>query len=191
MRLLSLDTSFSFLNISFIEEGKVSLLYYEESSKKSLELLPSVLKKLGVEPEEFDAFAISVGMGYSTSLRIGITFLKTLAYLSRKPIYTYENLELMLRYTPLHPPKIALLKVSKNVFYRVFDGRSLSPVKVWKGEPLEGNTLALKSQSIEFAFHQLEFFPFSAYGGLLAYERLASGDKGEDPFKIEPYYVSG
>jgi tRNA threonylcarbamoyladenosine biosynthesis protein TsaB len=40
MRLLSIDTSFSFFNLSVVEEGNLSTLYYEDSKKKGLELLP-------------------------------------------------------------------------------------------------------------------------------------------------------
>jgi len=190
MKILSLDTSFSFLNLSVLENGKLTLIYYEDSNKKSLELLPTVLRKLGLEPKDFDAFCVSIGVGYLTSLRVGITFMKTLAYINQKPIYTYENLELMLKYTLTPPPKSAFLKVSRNLFYRVSDGSSLSPVKVWKGEPLEGSVIALRSHSVDFANYQLDFFPFSAYGALLAYERFLSGDEGEDVFKLEPYYIN-
>jgi len=187
MRLLSLDTSFSFMNLSVIEEGRISLLYYEDSGKKSLELLPLVLSKLSLRPEDFDGFAVSVGVGYLTSLRIGITFVKTIAYLTKKPIYTYENLELMLRHSPA---KTALLKVSKNIFYRTYDEKGISPIRLWKGEKLIGPSVALRVHSIEFADYLLDFFPFSAYGGLHAYKRLLAGDKGEDPFSLEPYYTN-
>ncbi|WP_448584233.1 tRNA threonylcarbamoyladenosine biosynthesis protein TsaB [Thermocrinis sp.] len=190
MKILSLDTSFSFLNLSVIEDGKVTLLYYEDTRKKSLELLPTIFKKLGLELETFCAFCVSLGVGYLTSLRVGITFMKTLAYLNQKPIYTYENLELMLKHTPIPPPKVAILKVGKNLFYRVLDENSLSSVKVWKGEPLSGSLIALRSHSIDFANYQLDLFPFSAYGALLAYERFLSGDMGEDVFMIEPYYTN-
>jgi len=188
MKILSLDTSFSFLNLSVLEDGKLTLIYYEDSNKKSLELLPAVLRKLGLEPKDFDAFCVSIGVGYLTSLRVGITFIKTLAYINQKPIYAYENLDLMLRYTSIPPPKAAFLKVSRNLFYRVSNGSSLSPVKVWKGEPLEGSIVALKSHSVDFANYQLDFFSFSAYGALTAYERFLSGDGGDDVFKLEPYY---
>jgi tRNA A37 threonylcarbamoyladenosine modification protein TsaB len=53
MRLLSIDTSFSFFNLSVVEEGKLSMLYYEDSKKKGLELLPTLLNKLGHKARGF------------------------------------------------------------------------------------------------------------------------------------------
>jgi tRNA A37 threonylcarbamoyladenosine modification protein TsaB len=189
MRLLSIDTSFSFFNLSVVEKGKISTLYYEDSKKKSLELLPTLLNKLGIKPEDFDAFALSVGVGYTTPLRIGITFLKTVAFLTQKPLYTYENLELMLRYVPVQAPKTALLRVSSHIIYRVQNQKGIGPIKLWKGEPLEGTTIALRCHSIDFAELQLDFFPFSVYGGLLSYERLKAGEPGTDLFSLEPCYI--
>jgi Inactive homolog of metal-dependent proteases, putative molecular chaperone len=189
MRLLSIDTSFSFFNLSVIEDGKLSTLYYEDSKKKGLELLPALLNKLGIKPEDLDAFAISVGVGYTTPLRIGITFLKTVAFLTQKPIYTYENLELMLRYVPVPAPKTALLRVSSHIIYRVQNQEGIGSIKRWKGEPLEGTTITLRSHSIDFADLQLDFFPFSAYGGLLSYGRLKAGEPGVELFSLEPCYI--
>ncbi|MCI4458055.1 MAG: tRNA threonylcarbamoyladenosine biosynthesis protein TsaB [Thermocrinis sp.] len=189
MRLLSIDTSFSFFNLSVVEDGRLSMLYYEDSKKKSLELLPTLLNKLGINPEDFDAFALSVGIGYTTPLRIGITFLKTIAFLTQKPLYTYENLELMLRYVPVPAPKTALLRVSSHIIYRVQNQEGIGPIKLWKGEPLEGTTIVLRNHSIDFADIQLDFFPFSAYGGLFSYERLKAGEPGVDLFSLEPCYI--
>ncbi|MDQ7081721.1 MAG: tRNA (adenosine(37)-N6)-threonylcarbamoyltransferase complex dimerization subunit type 1 TsaB [Aquificota bacterium] len=92
MKILSLDTSFSFFNLSVVEGKKVRLIHYLDTDKKTLQNLPKVLEDLSLRPEEFDAFAVSVGVGYLTSLRIGVTFMKTLAYLLGRPIVTYENL---------------------------------------------------------------------------------------------------
>jgi hypothetical protein len=109
--------------------------------------------------------------------------------LTQKPLYTYENLELMLRYVPVPAPKTALLRVSSHIIYRVQNQEGIGPIKRWKGEPLEGTTIALRSHSIDFADLQLDFFPFSAYGGLLSYERLKAGEPGVDLFSLEPCYI--
>lgn len=192
MKIFSLDTSFSFLNFSVIEDGRIVLLHYLDNDKKTLENLPKVLKDLCVNPEEFDAFAVSVGVGYLTSLRIGVTFMKTLAYTLKKPIVSFQNLELLAENTPLPYPKIPYLKVSNNVFYQVFTENGKSDIKIYSGEEIEGYGVSLKMfeeiklGTVQF-FH--EFFPFSAYGGLKAYKFLRENPEGENLFQIEPTYV--
>ena len=191
MRILSLDCSFSFFNFSVSEGDKLILLRYEDTSKKTLQNLPALFEKEGIKLEEFDAFAVSVGVGYLTSLRIGITFMKTAAYLLGKPIVPYENLLLLGRFVEAPTPKIPYLRVSSNLFYRVFDGK-VTEVKLHKGEKLRGTGITLKgmeSQSIASKTLAVPLFPFSAYGALYAYEFLKEKPEGADPFSVEPLYI--
>jgi tRNA A37 threonylcarbamoyladenosine modification protein TsaB len=190
MKIFSLDTSFSFLNFSVIDNGKLAFLCYLDNSKKTLENLPKVLLEYNVKPQDYDAFAISVGAGYLTSVRIGITFIKTWAYLFNKPVVGYENLEMMAKYIPVDFPKIPCLKVSHTVFYRVAEKDRISEVKTSKECPSEGHTISLKEHGIQSSKIVLEFFPFSTYGGMYAYEKLSSGYKGDDLFFLEPLYVT-
>ncbi|MEN3029184.1 MAG: tRNA threonylcarbamoyladenosine biosynthesis protein TsaB [Aquificaceae bacterium] len=185
MRLLALDTSFSFLNATLIEEGEVIACFYEDRGKKTLEELPAVLKRMEVNPDEVDAFAVSIGIGYLTSLRIGITFMKTLAYLTKKPILGFENLYIMGLFTQVEEPKVCLLRVSNNVFYRVFSGGEAGPVEIMKDSLPQVRKVGLKRQGLG----ELEFFPFSLYGGLWAYRRLQEGYGGDDPLFLEPLYM--
>ncbi len=193
MKLLSLDTSFSFINLSVIEGGKIRLVKYIDNDRKTLENLPSILNQEGLRPEEFDAFAVSKGVGYLTSLRIGITFMKTIAYLNDKPIVSYENLNLLAIYTPLEMPIYPFLKVSRNIFYREVSSEGISDIKLLKeNQTLKGLGVSLSIfkdiKPTPSAFYY-EVFPFSAYGGLWAYNQLLSNPEGEDPFLIEPVYL--
>ena len=191
MKLFSLDTSFFPFNFSVVEDGKLRELYYLSSEKKTLENLPEILSKHGVELSCFDAFAVSVGVGYLTSLRIGVTFMKTVAYILRKPIVSYENLYLLGRFTPVESPKIPFLRVSTNLFYRVFE-ESVSEVRLYGGESLKGIGVGVSDLSGnwpgEGAFYH-PFFPFSTYGGLYAWEFLQENPAGKSVFEIEPLYL--
>ncbi len=192
MRILSIDTSFSFFNLSVVEDGKVKLVHYVDSSRKTLQNLPTVLADLCIRPEEFDAFAVSVGVGYLTSVRIGVTFIKTTAYLLRKPVVSYENLALLARFTPAPFPRIPYLRVSTNVFYRICEENDLSEVKIYRGEKLKGVGISLQGFSGDGPGdrHFLHpFFPFSAYGGVYAHRFLEEKPEGEDLFSIEPVYL--
>ncbi|MDQ7081722.1 MAG: hypothetical protein Q9N34_01020 [Aquificota bacterium] len=87
--------------------------------------------------------------------------------------------------------RIPYLKVSRHIFYRVFS-EEVSEVRVFKGESLEGTGITLKAFEDVFLGNSRflhPFFPFSAYGGLLARERLEENPDGEDPFGIEPLYL--
>ena len=192
MRIFSLDTSFSFFNFSIIEDGRVVLLHYLDSSRKTLENLPKVLSDQGIDLSEFDAFAVSVGVGYLTSLRIGVTFMKTTAYLLKRPIVSFENLYLLGRFTSAPLPKVPFLKVSTNLFYRVFEETGISEVRLHRGERVEGFGVSLEIfRDLNFLgdsfYHPL--FPFSAYGGVYAYEFLKENPEGENIFGIDPLYL--
>ncbi|MFN7064719.1 MAG: tRNA threonylcarbamoyladenosine biosynthesis protein TsaB [Aquificaceae bacterium] len=175
MRLLSLDTSFSSVNLTLIEDGRVVLHHYVDDGKKTLEHLPLLLTRLGIQAQEMDAFAVSLGVGYLTPLRIGITFMKTIAYLSQRPIVGYENLSLMCEFTK-NAKKVAL-KVSHNIFCKSCK---------------EGNIEVLKDPeglSQVVGLEDLVFFPFSLHGGLWAYRKLREGYIGDDPIRLEPIYL--
>ncbi|GAB6065489.1 tRNA (adenosine(37)-N6)-threonylcarbamoyltransferase complex dimerization subunit type 1 TsaB [Aquifex pyrophilus] len=192
MRILSIDTSYSFLNLSIIEEGKVKFLHYIDSDKKTLENMPKVLNDLCIRPEDFDAFAVSVGVGYLTSLRIGVTFVKTWAYTLKKPIVSFRNLELLSAFTHVEYPKIPYLKVSNNVFYQIVEENKKSEIKIYKGESLKGTGISLEIfKEVKLGDKQFfyPFFPFSAYGGIYAYRFLEKNPEGENVFSIEPIYV--
>ncbi len=192
MKILSLDTSFSFFNFSVVEDGRVRLIHYVDSEKKTLENLPELLAEHCIRPEDFDAFAVSVGVGYLTSLRIGVTFMKTISYTLKKPLVSYENLFLLGSYTPAPCPKVPYLKISTNVFYRMFEEDSVSEVRLYRGEGVDGIGITLSiMEEVRLGNSQFihPFFPFSAYGGVYAYEFLKNNPKGEDVLRIEPLYI--
>ncbi len=192
MRIFSLDTSFSFFNFSVIENGKVLEVHYIDSPRKTLEELPHLIERAGIRLNDFDGFAVSLGVGYLTSLRIGITFIKTTAYLLKKPIIGFENLSVLARFTPVPYPKVPYLRVSTNVFYRICNQEGESEVKIHQGERVEGTGISLEVfKDIELCGENFyhPFFPFSAYGGIVASNRLEESPEGDDPFRLEPLYL--
>ncbi|MCS7083436.1 MAG: tRNA threonylcarbamoyladenosine biosynthesis protein TsaB [Aquificaceae bacterium] len=180
--ILSLDTSFV-LNVSLLKGDKVLKHLFLDDGKKALENLPSVFKALEVNLSELDALAVSLGIGYSTSLRIGITFMKTLAYVLKKPIVGYENLSLIGKFVKSPEVRAPILKVSQNYYHRVFNNQVQSPI-------LEGlpNCFSISIKGNASADLELDYFPFSIYGGLYALEELSKG--GEfSPMSLEPIYM--
>lgn len=69
---------------------------YNEERLRAEELISQcgrLLNKLGYDRNEIDAYAVSVGPGSFTGLRIGVTMAKTLAQVSGKPIFGISTLE--------------------------------------------------------------------------------------------------
>ncbi len=95
MLILSLDTAFSHQNFTLLDgkERKVLLRYGEDRGRKSLEIFPKIFEDLKVEPSEVDLFAVNIGPGYSTSLRVGITMVKTYCQVLNKPLITYTSFD--------------------------------------------------------------------------------------------------
>lgn len=100
MKILAVDTSTSIAGISIIEDGVVLLELNinninKTHSKKLVPLVSSMLKELNFEICDFDAFAVATGPGSFTGLRIGITTVKTFAYIVKKPIIGVKTLDML------------------------------------------------------------------------------------------------
>ena len=115
MLLLSLDLAFSLNNFTLFDcqKKEAKLLYGENRGKKSLEIFPAIFETLGVEIDKVDAFAVNLGVGYSTGLRIAVSMAKTYAQVSEKPLLTYTSCEALLGSLPLRGTFLVVFKVSR------------------------------------------------------------------------------
>jgi len=119
MLILSLDSAYSYQNFTLYEssEKKLLLHYGEDRGKKSLELFPKIFEDLKVDINKIDLFAVNVGPGYSTSLRVGITLFKTYAQVLNKPLITYNCYEVISLYLQKEGLFLIPLKVSRYWVY--------------------------------------------------------------------------
>lgn len=97
MNLLSLDTSSQDASIAVLNDDVV-LLEYNFSSRDNLSvmLVPSlefILKALGLQVGQIDAFGVSIGPGLFTGIRIGMATLKGMAFAGKKPLLGVVSLE--------------------------------------------------------------------------------------------------
>jgi len=139
MLLLSLDTAYSYQNFTLYdcENRKTLLLYGEDRGKKSLELFPKIFDDLGVEIRNIDLFAVNLGIGYSTSLRVGVTLAKTYAQVSGKPLLTYSTFEVLLEFSPFKGLHLTVSKVSRYWVYSLWEVTPLGKKEIQKPKPLE------------------------------------------------------
>ncbi len=94
-----LDTSTIFLYVAFLEDENV---LYEKiiegknnHSEHFLETIRAGLKDTNLEAQDFDRFAVGIGPGSYTGLRISLTVAKMLAWTLKKPLDIISSLDLL------------------------------------------------------------------------------------------------
>ena len=99
MKILAVDTSAKAASTAIVENGKIIAESFINTqlthSQTMLPMIENMLKSCNVSLEEIDGFAVSVGPGSFTGLRIGISLIKGLAFSTQKgcaPVSTLEAL---------------------------------------------------------------------------------------------------
>ena len=209
MLLLSLDFAFSLNNFTLFDCDKkeVKLIFGENSGRKSLEIFPAVFETLGVDPRSVEAFAVNLGVGYSTGLRIAVSMAKTYAQISSKPLITYTSCEALLSFLPLKGTYLVLFKVSRYLVGGVWRKDNNLPEGIeypiiLNGENFERITAEVDGivmpHSVEEAFRNtfkvdgvkvitLKNEVLSLGGAFISCEKLKKGLLS-DPIKTEPLY---
>jgi tRNA threonylcarbamoyladenosine biosynthesis protein TsaB len=101
MTFLAIDTSTDFLSIAVMKNSKIVSRYHKKSAMRhSSMLVPAIdrlLKKTRLKIGDIDCFAVSVGPGSFTGLRIGVATVKGLAYTLKKKIVAVPTLDVIAR----------------------------------------------------------------------------------------------
>lgn len=97
MKVLGVDTSTMTAGVGIIEEDEVLVdLKFDVKITYSEILMPTVdlaLKTVGFKINDLDGFAISIGPGSFTGLRIGLSTIKGLCLASGKPLASVPSLD--------------------------------------------------------------------------------------------------
>ncbi len=122
MKILAVDTSSAAGSIALLDDARLmaewtlqSALTHNRLLLKNIDLL---LRQLGWTLEHLDGFAVTVGPGSFTGLRIGVTTVKTLAWTAGKPFVGIPSLDALA--APLgyaSRPICPLLDARKNEIY--------------------------------------------------------------------------
>ncbi len=84
MKILAFDSTAKVASCAVLEDGKLLAVYNIDNGLTQSELLlpmaEDILKSLGLSFSEIDAYAVSVGPGSFTGVRIGVSLVKGLAF---------------------------------------------------------------------------------------------------------------
>ncbi|MBU1869046.1 MAG: tRNA (adenosine(37)-N6)-threonylcarbamoyltransferase complex dimerization subunit type 1 TsaB [Candidatus Omnitrophica bacterium] len=98
MRILAIDTSSKFLCLGVYDDGKI-YEYNVETGKKLSGLITltieRVLKALGLGVGDIDYFAVGLGPGSFTGMRVGASTIKGLSWVMKKPVIGISTLDII------------------------------------------------------------------------------------------------
>jgi len=132
MKILAIETSTLLGGIAILDDasGLIAEVKLNVQSTHSERLMPEIahaLEKASLLPDDIDAFAVSIGPGSFTGLRIGLSTVKGFSYATGKPIVAVPTLEaLSWNFAYCRYPVCTMLDARKKEVY--------AAVFQWEGE---------------------------------------------------------
>jgi len=97
MKILAVDTATKSCSVALIDGDTLlaesTSLIGQTHSRHLLNIIDAILKQAGLKIAQLDGFAVSVGPGSFTGLRIGISSIKGLAFCLNKPVVGVSSLQ--------------------------------------------------------------------------------------------------
>jgi tRNA threonylcarbamoyladenosine biosynthesis protein TsaB len=127
MKILAVETSTLLGGIAILDDvsgliAEVKLNVKSTHSERLMTEIDHVMEKARLHVDEIDAFAVSIGPGSFTGLRIGVSTVKGFAYATGKPIVAVATLEALAWNFPYcrYPVCTVLDARKKEVYTAVF-----------------------------------------------------------------------
>lgn len=137
MRIFAVDTSSNAASAALIEDeillGEYILNHKKTHSQKIMPIIDEIFKSSELTPNDIDIYAVNIGPGSFTGLRIGIATVKALAHAAQKPVIEVGTLESMAYNMPYCQYQICAVMDARrsqvyNAVYR-WQGDTLVTVK--------------------------------------------------------------
>jgi len=149
MNLLAIDTSTRNLSLAVIKGGKVVTSRNVKLKRPlSSSIMPSIKKILnsaGITLAKLDGFAVGLGPGSFTSLRVGLSTIKGLAFATHKPIIGISSLDVLAMNIEEDNAQICTLcDAKRNLVYACFYEKKNSVFKKTSDYVLESIDAVLK-----------------------------------------------
>ena len=133
MKLLAIDTSGHALSAAIVDDGEIIGDFAADTGKNhSLELLPKtgeLLAEKGLILADIDAFAVTIGPGSFTGLRIGLATVKAWCQAFAKPLIGISSLDAMAKTGGNKGYVVPVFDARRNEVYTAiyFNGMRLCP----------------------------------------------------------------
>ncbi|RJQ49506.1 MAG: tRNA (adenosine(37)-N6)-threonylcarbamoyltransferase complex dimerization subunit type 1 TsaB [Nitrospiraceae bacterium] len=217
MKILAIETATLAGSIAILDDttGLVGEVRVDVRIAHAERLMPSLewlLKTSGVSINDIDVFALSIGPGSFTGLRIGLSTVKGLSYATDKPIVPVPTLDAFARTMPFCSRLICpMLDARKNEVYAAlyrWDGNTcdkilpetvISPAELLHlvHEPVvfTGDGARMYREVISEGLQENAFFappskmsPSASAVAEIAVEQMKQG-KIADPVSLTPLYI--
>ncbi len=182
VKLLAVETSSSVFSVAVGEEGRVLSFVQVEGLGRPSTLLTDLIEKAlvqaGLKLEEINGFALSMGPGSFTGLRVGVMTVKTLAWALKKPVIPVSSLEAVAhnREGGSKPVLVFLDARKGNVYSALFEPHGQGGLERKTPDQIQSPSDALA----------LIQGPTQVVGdGLLRYGALAAGCKDAEPVPLD------
>lgn len=188
MRILSVDTSTMAGSIAIFEEaallGEVNIFSKITHSRRLLTSIDLLLKGLGLQLNEIDYYAVAIGPGSFTGLRIGLSTIKGLAMAMQRKICPINTLEAMAykvaRYSTLICPMLdAGREQVYTALFRIDEGRLMK----------EGNEVVIEPERFLCSLKEGKAVFFGS-GADLYRSLIEKFCKGQAIFPEEDHYLA-
>jgi len=121
VKILGIDTSSNPASVAVTDGDRViAEAETRDKSKRSTDILPlidSVLKKSGISLDGVDAYAVAIGPGSFTGLRIGLALCKGFALANKKPVVGVSTLKSIAKSSGLEGRIAVLMDARRNEVY--------------------------------------------------------------------------
>jgi len=203
MYILAIDTSTEFASAALLKDG-ILVSELKDSGKfahnqRLFEMIDEILKRAGIEINGIDLFAVGVGPGSFTGLRVGVSAVKGMAIGLDKKIIPVSSMDssALRAFSDLGGEKkinIILEGKQKDFFHAEysFDGKDVVKISEIVVRPYEDSCYIngvtagnVKKELIGLENYHDNYFPDAAYIGGLAFIRR---DNGGYDYSFEPEY---
>ena len=157
MRVIGIDTTTRAFCLALVQDSKIlERLLVEEGgyhAEDFIMYLEEMLQRQALKEEDIDGYAISIGPGSLTGMRVGLSFLKGLGYATGKPVVPVETLYAIAYEAKGEAECICpvLLTKREQLFWALYsflpEGQSLVEASC---TPIEGLLQALPQREIFF-----------------------------------------
>lgn len=124
MNILAVDTSTSIASVAVLKNNQGLFLQKSEKQKSHSEVINNFIEQALTEAQlkltDIDLFAVDIGPGSFTGIRVGTNAIKTLAYSFNKPVVAIDSLRVLAEQafaTSRDLPVLCIVNAHKNMVY--------------------------------------------------------------------------